>query len=68
MTNDLVPENQLFLQSLLSTPTLKAIAALLGAILAIAIAPILIRFSETAISPTATVFNRLWTGAAYLIY
>ncbi|XZO02749.1 MAG: DMT family transporter [Microcoleus sp.] len=50
----------------MAAPTLKAIAALLGGIVAIAIAPILIKFSENAISPNATVFNRLWTAAVIL--
>lgn len=66
MSNDLSHENPLFQQSLLTAPTLKAIAALLGGIVAIAIAPILIKFSENAISPNATVFNRLWTAAVIL--
>ena len=66
MSNDLSPENPLFQQSLFAAPILKAIAALLGGIVAIAIAPILIRLSENAISPNATVFNRLWTAAAVL--
>lgn len=66
MSNDLSHENPLFQQSLLAAPTLKAIAALLGGIVAIAIAPILIKFSENAISPNATVFNRLWTAAVIL--
>ncbi len=43
--------------------TLVAIASLLIAILAISFAAILIKLSESEISPNATVFNRLWIAA-----
>ena len=46
----------------------KAYAALLVAVLIISSLPILIRFSETYISPSATILNRLWIAVSILVF
>ncbi|NEP45298.1 MAG: hypothetical protein F6K35_41190 [Okeania sp. SIO2H7] len=38
---------------------------LLGAVFILSLAPILIRLSETEISPNATLFNRFWITTVF---
>jgi drug/metabolite transporter (DMT)-like permease len=56
MTNKLAKAPQSFLDS----ATLTALFALISGISIIAFMPILTRFSESEISPTATMFHRVW--------
>ena len=49
------------------TRTTKAMAATIAALIILAFMPILLRVSETEISPNATVFNFSWTGTVFLV-
>ena len=49
-----------------STKVKMAYLAILIAVLIIAFIPILLRISESSITPNATIFNRLWIGTAVL--
>lgn len=62
MTNKLSKAPESFLDS----ATLTAIFALLSGISIIAFMPILTRFSESEISPTATMFHRVWIATLCL--
>ena len=45
---------------------IQAIAAIIVALIAIAFVPILLKFSEREISPTATIFHRFWIATVIL--
>ncbi|MBC6418597.1 MAG: DMT family transporter [Prochloron sp. SP5CPC1] len=47
--------------------TVLALLAISVALVAVSFAPILIRWSETEISPNATIFNRLWIATVVLV-
>ncbi|MDF0551645.1 DMT family transporter [Kamptonema sp. UHCC 0994] len=67
MTDQLkLPDQYLSEPELSQTSKLMAIVALLIANIGIAFAPIFIVLSEKELSPTATIFNRLWIGAVVL--
>ncbi|MEM9543077.1 MAG: DMT family transporter [Cyanobacteria bacterium P01_E01_bin.42] len=55
-----------FSQSLKNSAVIQAIAAVLVALIAIAFVPILLKFSEQELSPTATVFHRFWLATVIL--